>query len=42
LDTGLSLNTNDWMRLVTTTATNRYVIPFTNSPSCGFYRLVFP
>ena len=39
---GVSANTNDWMRLPTSSATNNMVIPIQPGSTGGYYRLVYP
>jgi autotransporter-associated beta strand protein len=42
LNMGLSANTNDWMRLPGSSATNSVVIPILPTQPGGYYRLVYP
>lgn len=42
LNLGVSANTNDWMRLAGTTATNQFVLPLNSTSPSGFFRLIYP
>ncbi len=42
LQQGISANTNDWMRVVGSSATNRVVIRISPTQPGGYYRLVYP
>jgi hypothetical protein len=42
LNLGVSSNTNDWMRLPGSSATNSVVIPILPTAPGGYYRLVYP
>jgi hypothetical protein len=42
LSLGVSANTNDWMRLPNSAATNSFVIPLSPTQSDGYYRLTYP
>jgi autotransporter-associated beta strand protein len=42
LDSGVSVNMNDWMRVPNSSATNQVVIPILPDASGGYYRLVYP
>ena len=42
LNLGVSANTNDWMRLPGSSATNSVVIPLLPNTPGGYYRLVYP
>jgi hypothetical protein len=42
LNLGISANTNDWMRVPASSATNSVVIPIVPDTPGGYYRLVYP
>jgi hypothetical protein len=42
LHMGISVNTNDWMRVPGSSMTNRVVIPILPNTPGAYYRLVFP
>jgi hypothetical protein len=42
LQQGVSADTNDWMRVAGSSATNSVVIPILPGTPGGYYRLVYP